>query len=80
MHVCVFARACVSSVIHGGKVYILDLAAKLDVTAEYICKSTWGEVNFPPPFGRDAYPEVKLKFKNILSTLRVRLFIFHENR
>ena len=38
-------------------VYILDLAAKLDATAEFICKQKWGDVEFPPPFGRDALPE-----------------------
>lgn len=43
--------------ITNGKVYVLDLAAKLDQTAEYLCKSLWGEVEFPAPFGREAYPE-----------------------
>lgn len=38
-------------------VYILDLAAKIDSTAEFLCKTKWGEFTFPPPFGRDAYPE-----------------------
>ena len=38
-------------------IYILDLAAKLDATAEYLCKQKWGDVDFPPPFGRDAFPE-----------------------
>lgn len=37
--------------------HILDLAAKLDATADYICKARWGNVDFPPPFGRDATPE-----------------------
>lgn len=36
---------------------MLDLAAKLDSTAEYLCKPKWGEIDFPPPFGRDAFPE-----------------------
>ncbi|XP_070566811.1 ATP-citrate synthase-like [Ptychodera flava] len=39
------------------KVYVLDLAAKLDQTAEFICKVKWGDVEFPPPFGREAFPE-----------------------
>uniref|UniRef100_A0A8C2ZW95 ATP-citrate synthase n=1 Tax=Cyclopterus lumpus TaxID=8103 RepID=A0A8C2ZW95_CYCLU len=38
-------------------VYVLDMAAKIDATADYICKSKWGDVEFPPPFGREAYPE-----------------------
>lgn len=40
-------------------VYILDLAAKVDATADYICKVKWGDIEFPPPFGREAYPEVR---------------------
>lgn len=38
-------------------VHILDLAAKLDATAEFVCKSKWGDIDYPPPFGRDALPE-----------------------
>lgn len=44
-------------VVSDGKVHMLDLAAKLDFTAEYLCKLSWGDVEFPPPFGRDALPE-----------------------
>ena len=39
-------------------VYMLDLAARLDSTAEYLCKKHWGNLEFPPPFGREALPEV----------------------
>lgn len=39
-------------------IYVLDLASRLDQTAEYLCASKWGPVEFPPPFGRDAYAEV----------------------
>ncbi|OTF75822.1 ATP-citrate synthase-like protein, partial [Euroglyphus maynei] len=46
-----------STVITRDSIYILDLAAKLDATAEYLCKQKWGEISFPPPFGRDAFPE-----------------------
>jgi len=43
-------------------IYILDLASRLDQTADYLCASKWGKIEFPPPFGRDAYAEVnKLK-------------------
>ena len=43
----------------GESVHVLDLAAKLDQTAEFICKTQWGDIDFPPPFGREAYPEVR---------------------
>ncbi|XP_055374613.1 ATP-citrate synthase isoform X2 [Condylostylus longicornis] len=38
-------------------IYILDLAAKLDSTADFVCRPKWGDIDYPPPFGRDAYPE-----------------------
>ena len=41
--------------------HILDLAAKLDQTAEFEAHAAWKlaghHMAFPPPFGRDAYPE-----------------------
>ena len=41
-------------------IYILDLAAKLDSTAEFQCHSIWsGVVDFPPPFGHTATKEEK---------------------
>ena len=46
-------------VVCGGQVHMLDLAAKLDQTADFICKVHWGEIEFPPPFGREAMPEVR---------------------
>lgn len=48
------------SVVTQDGVYILDMAAKIDATADYICKAKWGDVEFPPPFGREAYPEVRV--------------------
>lgn len=43
-------------VVTDDEIYVLDLAAKLDATAEFLCKPLWGEIDYPPPFGRDAYP------------------------
>lgn len=48
-----------SPVVTQDGVYVLDMAAKIDATADYICKAKWGDVEFPPPFGREAYPEVR---------------------
>ena len=45
-------------VVNGNQVHMLDLAAKLDSTAEYLCKKKWQDIEFPPPFGRDSLPEV----------------------
>ena len=50
-------------------IYVLDLAAKLDQTADYICHGKWGRIEFPPPFGREAYPEV-IYFKALLLYLQ----------
>uniref|UniRef100_A0A4W4FZ59 ATP-citrate synthase n=1 Tax=Electrophorus electricus TaxID=8005 RepID=A0A4W4FZ59_ELEEL len=44
-------------VVSQDEVYVLDMAAKIDATADYLCKAKWGDVEFPPPFGREAYPE-----------------------
>ncbi|EDQ92123.1 uncharacterized protein MONBRDRAFT_35919 [Monosiga brevicollis MX1] len=44
-------------VVVDNELYVLDLAAKLDQTAEYLCNDKWGNISFPPPFGRDALPE-----------------------
>ena len=40
-----------------GGVFMLDLAAKIDATADFLCRTKWGDMEYPPPFGRDAYPE-----------------------
>jgi len=38
----------------------LDMAAKIDETASFLCAQKWGEVDWPPPFGRAAYAEEAL--------------------
>lgn len=48
-----------TAVVTQNGVYVLDMAAKIDATADYLCKAKWGDVEFPPPFGREAYPEVR---------------------
>mmetsp|Transcript_7070 Transcript_7070/g.17035 ORF Transcript_7070/g.17035 Transcript_7070/m.17035 type:complete len:1092 (+) Transcript_7070:196-3471(+) len=40
-----------------GRVTPLDLAAKIDETAAFLCQSQWGEVDFPAPFGRAEFKE-----------------------
>lgn len=69
-------------------VHVLDLAAKLDQTAEFICKTEWGEIDFPPPFGREAYPEVRLVcqeknsnfvLKVVGDWLEISLFPLHQS-
>lgn len=44
-------------VVTDNSIYILDLAAKVDATADFMCGPKWGAIDYPPPFGRDAYPE-----------------------
>jgi ATP citrate (pro-S)-lyase len=44
-------------VVVNNMVYYLDLAAKLDQTAEYECSRAWGKIEFPSPFGRESLPE-----------------------
>lgn len=39
------------------KIVVMDLAAKIDETAAFLNSSDWGHLDFPPPFGRDAFPE-----------------------
>jgi ATP citrate (pro-S)-lyase len=44
-------------VVVGSMVTPLDMAAKIDETAAFLCASKWGEIDFPAPFGRPEFPE-----------------------
>jgi len=47
-------------VLDDGKIVPLDLVAKVDETAAFLCAQKWGELDWPSPFGRAAYPEEKI--------------------
>eukprot|EP00752_Nemacystus_decipiens_P004049 g3707.t1 len=40
-----------------GRITPLDMAAKIDETASFLCGPKWGEIDFPAPFGRPEFPE-----------------------
>ncbi|KAL5270375.1 hypothetical protein ACHWQZ_G001186 [Mnemiopsis leidyi] len=44
-------------VVTNNTVYVLDMAAKLDDTADYLCGDKWQVSEFPAPFGRKSWPE-----------------------
>ena len=44
-------------VTEAGRVVPLDLAAKIDETAVFLCGPQWGHIDFPAPFGRREFPE-----------------------
>eukprot|EP00163_Fabomonas_tropica_P028359 TRINITY_DN5750_c0_g1_i1.p1 TRINITY_DN5750_c0_g1~~TRINITY_DN5750_c0_g1_i1.p1 ORF type:complete len:1122 (+),score=399.79 TRINITY_DN5750_c0_g1_i1:269-3634(+) len=47
-------------VVVGDTVHVLDMAARLDQTAEFLCTKQWGkDIEFPPPFGRRMCAEEK---------------------
>ena len=33
------------------------ISVQIDSTADFICRGKWGKIEYPPPFGRDAFPE-----------------------
>lgn len=37
-----------------GRITPLDMAAKIDETASFLCGPKWGEIDFPAPFGEKA--------------------------
>ena len=46
-----------TQVVVGDRVVPLDLAAKIDETASFLCGPQWGHIDFPAPFGRAEFPE-----------------------
>lgn len=44
-------------IVCGQKIIPLDMAAKLDDTAEFLCGAKWGVLSFPSPFGRSLSKE-----------------------
>jgi len=46
-------------VITNSAIYMLDFAAKLDSAADYIFQAERADLEYPPPFGRNATPEEK---------------------
>eukprot|EP00397_Hematodinium_sp_SG-2012_P001222 GEMP01001223.1.p1 GENE.GEMP01001223.1~~GEMP01001223.1.p1 ORF type:complete len:1110 (+),score=290.64 GEMP01001223.1:109-3438(+) len=57
----------------------LDLAAKLDETAHFLCGAEWGDIDFPPPFGRSEFPEeIKIREMDARSGASLKLTILNE--
>lgn len=46
-------------VLQDNKIFVLDVAAKLDQTAYYLMNKEWGKVDFPSPFGLKKSKEEK---------------------
>ena len=44
-------------VVIGNNCYPLDMAAKVDEAAHFLCDKVWGDLAFPTPFGRAPHPE-----------------------
>lgn len=42
-------------VVVGERITPLDMAAKIDETAAFLCGQKWGEIDFPAPFGEDNF-------------------------
>lgn len=40
-------------VVVDGRITPLDMAAKIDETASFLCGQKWGDIDFPAPFGED---------------------------
>ncbi|TDH72157.1 hypothetical protein CCR75_009807 [Bremia lactucae] len=44
-------------VLLGDQISVLDMAAKVDETANFLVGDRWGDIEFPPAFGRAKFPE-----------------------
>lgn len=44
-------------VLVGEQISVLDMAAKIDETANFLVGDRWGQLEFPPAFGRAKFPE-----------------------
>lgn len=62
-----------------GSVVPLDLAGKIDETAEFVCGPKWGELDWPTPFGRDAFPaEQKIRDMDAKTGASLKLTILND--
>eukprot|EP00400_MALV-I_sp_L67-5_P000203 gene203-652_t len=61
------------------KIVPLDLAAKIDETAHFLCSGMWGDMDFPPGFGRAELPEEKkIKDMDAKTGASLKLTILNE--
>lgn len=51
-----------------GRVTPLDMAAKIDETASFLCGQKWGEIDFPAPFG-ELSSKISALFFNTAATV-----------
>lgn len=65
--------------ISGDKILPLDLVAKLDDTADYICAKSWGaDLEFPAAFGQNLSPEeIKIRELDALSGASLKLTLLN---
>jgi len=67
-------------VVVGNSVTPLDLAAKIDETAAFLCGSQWGTLDLPAPFGRKPFPaEARIADADAKTGASLKLTILNEN-
>ena len=59
-------------VVVGERITPLDMAAKIDETAAFLCGPKWGEIDFPAPFGERSYSKdaVNRRTERVRQTIR----------